>query len=210
MIRYSDFVESPVKVTKACKPGRVVYDREAQRVEGETFCVGETPTDEPAYVGSDRIDWSAGTTPASTIVRRLGFARDWLPIAQDDDVVREIVAACIFLLRQSCRKYGDWVQRYRAAARKLDRTAVRKLVELTISDVEASPWNYEIPWQLEQFAAGKLIAEAKQAASCICAGCERTFYPSRKVKYCSTVCRNKASYKRRKSRKSASKVSDAA
>jgi hypothetical protein len=210
MIRDADSVVSPVKVTKACKPGRVIYDRQAQRVEEETFSAGQEAVDEPAYVGSDRIDWFAGTTPESTIIRRLAFARDWLSIAQDDDVVREIVAACIFLLRQSCRKYGDWVQRYRAAARKLDRTAVRKLVELTLSDVDVSPWNYEIPWQLEQFAAGKLVAEAKQAASCICAGCERTFYPSRKTTYCSPVCRNRASYKRRKSRKAAPKVSEAA
>ena len=63
MIREADFVISPVKVTKACKPGRVIYDREAQRVEDETFSVGELPADEPAYVGSDRIDRTAGTTP---------------------------------------------------------------------------------------------------------------------------------------------------
>ena len=91
--------------------------------------------------------------------------------------MREIVAACIFLLRQSCRKYGDWAKRHKSAVRKLDRVAVRRLVELTISDVEASPWNYEMPWQLEPFAGGVLVAEAKKAASCVCAACERTFYP---------------------------------
>src|SRR5262245_40733936 len=108
MIRNADLVVFNCKTTKPCKPGRVIYDFEAQHLEDETFCVGEAPVDEPVYVGSDKIKWSVGTTPAATIVRRLRFARDWLPVAQDDGVVQEIVAACLFLLRQSCRKYGEW------------------------------------------------------------------------------------------------------
>lgn len=137
-----------------------------------------------------------------TIVKQLTNAKAWLPIAsvkKDKSLLEELVAGCVKTLQQSPSNYDAWAKRHAAAVRRFDKPTLAKLVELTISDVDASPVEFEPVWQFEQFNGNlKLAKAAKRAKACVCEQCKKKFYPDRKSKFCSPVCQNRASYLRRK------------
>jgi hypothetical protein len=134
------------------------------------------------------------------ISKQLANARDYVRLAKPDKLtLEEIVTGCLKVLQQSPSNYSAWVGRHKVAIRRFDRTAIVRLIELTISDVEASPFDYPPVWQFEQFnTRGALSKAAKRAKGCICVQCGKTFHPERKTKYCSQSCKNRAAYRRSK------------
>jgi predicted RNA-binding Zn-ribbon protein involved in translation (DUF1610 family) len=132
-----------------------------------------------------------------TILKQLDTARDFVRLGQPDrNTLVEIVAGCVKVLQQSPRDYSAWSARHRDAIRKLNRAAIIDLISLTISDVSACRYDYPPVWQFEQFATRSIIAKAtKSAKACVCATCNKTFHPERRVKYCSPRCGNRAKYR---------------
>jgi len=156
--------------------------------------------------GYQPADFDHDATPApssaKSIIKQLTNALAWIQTAslrRDKLILEELVAGCIKVLQQSPTNYNAWAKRHAAAIRRFDKSALVKLVNLTISDVEASPLDYAPVWQLDQFAGtAKLAKAAKLAKLCVCEQCKRKFYPDRKAKFCSQACQNRASYLRRK------------
>jgi len=136
------------------------------------------------------------------MIKQLMNAQAWIPTAslrRDKLILEELVAGCIKVLQQSPANYNAWAARHKAGVRRFDKSALVKLVELTVSDVEASPIDYEPVWQFEQFAGNlKLAKAAKRAKQCVCEQCKKKFYPERKSKFCSPACRKRSAYLRAK------------
>jgi len=172
--------------------------------------------DEPEFVGRDINESDIGyigeyaTSPA--IIRRLENARDWLAAKPtvgtatqrkrykpgDESIIREIVIGCVNLLRQSPRNYSRWINEHKMEIRRADRSTVRKLVSLVISDVDSNPLPLRMSWHFDQFAGGELVTAAKRSKACVCEHCGKTFHPARKTKYCGENCKYWAGKKRRK------------
>jgi hypothetical protein len=136
------------------------------------------------------------------IVKQLQNAQAWIPTAalrKDKPILEELVAGCIKVLQQSPANYNAWAKRHAAAIRSFDKSTLVKLVDLTISDVDASPIDHAPVWQFEQFNGSTKLARAvKRAKQCVCEQCRTKFYPERRAKYCSPACQQRANYLRRK------------
>lgn len=132
-------------------------------------------------------------TVKATIVSRLQYARDWLRAKpSDQQAKKELRIGVVNILGQSPSKYG----RDRLHARSLE-----QLVELAISDADCAPYEYQCPWQLEQFTEGEKISTARKKGQKKCEQCGKRFRPSRSnQKYCGAVCRDRAGYKMQKLR----------
>lgn len=132
------------------------------------------------------------------IVHRLKSAQTWLHSQQStkwnqptQDKVNRIVQGCVYLLGQSIRSYRGWVARDNHAKKIKGRytsppnnKALRDLVDLTISDIEAcSAFKvYQSPWQLEEFGQDS-----------ICEVCGAEFTSVRPATCCSPRCRMRRS-----------------
>lgn len=128
-------------------------------------------------------------TKAAVIVKRLKNASDWLKVNghHATEAHKEIKIACVLLLRQSPADYGSWIRRNGTGLNLV------RLVELTISDVEAAPYDYQMPWQLDQFAGGAEVRAARRSLESKCKRCGRTFRPKRRsAEYCGQTCRKAA------------------
>ncbi len=128
----------------------------------------------------------------ANIVKSLENAHTWLDSAakwsvDSQDRVKRLVIACVYLLSQSPRSYRQWLQRSDRVKKirgkwttPANNKALRDLVLLTISDVEAGCHVPLAPWQLDEWQGG----------SRVCGACGEVFTAKRKsAKTCSVACR---------------------
>lgn len=130
------------------------------------------------------------------IVKKLRTAGAWLESQRGKPWRREyqvqvnlLVQACVFLLAQSIRDYGEWPRRRDHAAKinglynkPPNNRALRDLLELAATDLEANELfqpQVVAPWQLESVPTGRYT----------CKECGEEFGASRTAKFCSAVCR---------------------
>lgn len=142
---------------------------------------------------SDCVETTEGGTrriaTMSTIIRQLCAAQRWLTdqrtYTQDAyDKTRRLIIGCVYLLSQSETSYNAWVERNAERVKGLhtareNNKAIRRLCELTISDLEACTWKrYLPPWQLSEWPTrGELKT---------CEPCGNAYFGPRK--FCSREC----------------------
>ena len=142
-------------------------------------------------------DFIGPPTKAAIIVKRLQNALDWTKVHEGrSQTHEEIKIACVSLLRQSPTDYSRWVNHYKRSAAKSPHF-LRALVELAISDVDCAPYDYQMPWQLDQFSHGSKAVKA--ALETTCDRCGAAFRPARKdTRFCSARCKQAAHRKRKR------------
>lgn len=128
-----------------------------------------------------------------TIISQLRSAEQWLKGQRTytdhaNARVRRLVEACVYLLSQSVQSYAGWVRRNAKLVkgkhnRKANNKALRRLIELTIADIEATTFKrYTAPWQLAEWPVKGSLKT--------CDSCGNTFHGSKQ--FCSTECRKLA------------------